>query len=379
MPAGRSAYLALATLSVVPVFAGVGAVASQVAPTRRVALELGAAVVGVCLLLRVIADTSAGVGWLRWATPLGWAEELRPFTGPRPAVLALQFAAAAALVVGAARLYLARDIGSGLLPARDSADPSPRLLSSPTAQALRAERGSLMAWGTSLAVFAFILGVVSKSVSTAGISKSVQEEIAKLGSGSIATPEGYLAFVFFFFVLALSLFVCVQVGAARHEEGEQQLETLLALPVGRRGWLGGRLLLAAAGVSALGLLSGLATWLGTAAAGVGVSLLRLLEAGLNCIPAALLFLGFAALAYAIVPRASAGIAYGLVAVTFLWQTVGTLLGAPSWLVDLTPFAHVGLVPTQPFRAGSAAAMVAIGAGASLAALAAFRRRGLLGA
>jgi ABC-2 type transport system permease protein len=216
-------------------------------------------------------------------------------------------------------------------------------------------------------------------VSTAAISKSVHEEIARLGSGSIATPEGYLAFVFFFFVLALSLFVCAQLGAARHEEAEQRLETLLALPVGRRDWLGRRLLLAAAAVSALALLAGVATWLGTAAAGVGVSLLRLLEAGANCIPAALLFLGLAALAYAIVPRASAGIAYGLVAVTFLWQTVGALLGAPSWLVDLTPFAHVALVPTQPFRAGAAAAMIAIGAGASLTALAAFRRRDLLGA
>jgi ABC-2 type transport system permease protein len=378
LPAAGSAYLALATLSIVPVFAGVGALASQVAPTRRVAVELGAAVVGVCLLLRVIADTS-NAAWLRWATPLGWAEELRPFTGARPGVLVLPLVAAAALLVGAARMYGARDIGTGLLPARDSADPRLRLLSSPAAQAARTERGSLIAWGASIGLFAFVLGVVSKSVSTAGISKSVQEEIARLGSGSIATPEGYLAFVFFFFVLALSLFVCAQVGAARHEEAEQRLETLLALPVGRRDWLGRRLLLAAAAVSALALMSGLATWLGTAAAGVGVSLPRLLEAGANCIPAALLFLGLAALAYAIVPRASAGIAYGLVAVTFLWQTVGALLGAPTWLVDLTPFAHIGLVPTQPFRAGAAAAMIAIGAGAALAALAAFRRRDLLGA
>src|SRR5262249_30518623 len=133
---------------------------------------------------------------------------------------------------------------------------------------------------------------------------------------------------FLFFVLVLSLFVCAQVGAARHEEADQRLETMLALPVGRLRWLGGRLLLATGAVSALALVSGLATWLGTAAAGVGVSLLRLLEGGATCTPAALLFLGVAALAYAVVPRASAGIAYGLVGVTFLWQTVGSLLGAP---------------------------------------------------
>ena len=84
----RSAYLALATASVVPVCVGVGALASQLAPTRRAALELGGAVVGVLFLARVVADTASGLGWLRWATPLGWAEELRPFAGPQPLVLA---------------------------------------------------------------------------------------------------------------------------------------------------------------------------------------------------------------------------------------------------------------------------------------------------
>jgi len=104
----------------------------------------------------------------------------------------------------------------------------------------------------------------------------------------------------------------------------------------------------------------------------------MLEAGVNCLPVALLFLGLAALAYAVVPRASAGIAYGLVAVAFLWQLVGSLIGAPRWLVDLTPFANVGLVPVQPFRTAAAAIMLALAALAVLAALWAFRRRDLVG-
>ena len=105
----------------------------------------------------------------------------------------------------------------------------------------------------------------------------------------------------------------------------------------------------------------------------------MLEAGANCLPVALLFLGIAALAYAVVPRASAGIAYGLVTVAFLWELLGVLLGVPKWLVELTPFAHVGLVPAQPFRGGAAAVMAGIGLLAALAALAVFRRRDLAGA
>ncbi len=53
--------------------------------------------------------------------------------------------------------------------------------------------------------------------------------------------------------------------------------------------------------------------------------------------------------------------------------MGAVLGAPRWLVDLTPFEHVALVPAQPFRAAAAAVVVAIAAAAGAAALAVFRR------
>jgi ABC-2 type transport system permease protein len=252
------------------------------------------------------------------------------------------------------------------------------LLGSPTAQALRTERASLIAWMSGVGAFAFILGLVSTSISSAGISSKLQRELAKVGSGSILTPTGYLAFVFIFFILAVSLFACGQVVAARHEEADEQLETLLALPVSRTGWLGGRLLLAGAGAAAISLIAGLFAWAGAASQGVNISLGRMLEAGVNCLPVALVFLGVAALAYATVPRASAGIAYGAVTIAFLWQLSASLLGAPSWLATLTPFAHVGLVPAQQLRATAALVMLASGILASLVALWFFRRRDLTG-
>jgi ABC-2 type transport system permease protein len=375
---GSSAYLALATASVIPVCAGIGAVTSQLAPNRRIALGLGGAIVGVLFLLRVLADTLDGVGWLRWTTPLGWAEEMRPFGDARPAVLVLPIAATALLLVAAVRLAADRDVGTGVLPSRDTADPRLRLLSSPTAQALRSNGGSLTAWVGSVAVFGFIIGAVSKSVSPADVSENLEREIAKLGSGAITTPTGYLAFVFIFVALVACVFVCTQIGAARQEEAEQRLETLLALPTDRRRWLFGRVVLAVAGAAAIAIAAGLVAWAGARTAGADVSLPRSLEAGANCLPIAVLFLGFAGLAYAAAPRASAGIAYGVLTVAFIWNLVGALVGAPRWVVDLTPFAHVGLVPVQPFRVIAAAVMVALGAACTVGALSVFRRRDLIG-
>jgi ABC-2 type transport system permease protein len=378
LPAGGSAELALATASIVPVLVGVGALTSQLASTRRMALELGGAAVGLFLALRVIADTSASAGWLRWATPLGWAEEVRPFTGAHPIVLLLPVVATVLLLVLAARIAAGRDIGTGVLPARESAEPRLSLLSSPIAQALRSERASLIVWLSGIGAFAYITGVIAKSTSTAGISKSLQHEVSKLGTGSIVTPTGYLAFVFIFFVLAVSLFVCAQIGAARHEEADERLETLLSLPISRRRWLGGRLALAAAGATALSLTAGLLTWAGAESGGVSISLTGMLEAGANCLPVALMFLGIAALTYALAPRASAGLSYGFVTVAFLWDLFGSLLSVPKWLVEATPFAHIGLVPAQPFRAVAALVMLGVAVSSALAATWVFQRRDLIG-
>jgi len=105
----------------------------------------------------------------------------------------------------------------------------------------------------------------------------------------------------------------------------------------------------------------------------------MLEAGANCLPPALLFLSLAALAFAVVPRASTGIAYGLVLVAFLWELFGSLLDVPAWTLDLSPFHQIGLVPAESFETTAAVVMIAIAAVLTLAAIVSFERRDLTGA
>jgi ABC-2 type transport system permease protein len=222
-----------------------------------------------------------------------------------------------------------------------------------------------------------ILGVVSDSVGSAGISDSLRERFEKLGT-TITTPSGYIGFAFLFVVLVVSLYVCSQIGAARTEEAEQRLETILALPVSRRRWLVGRLVLAAAGAAAVAMVAGFLAWLGAASQDAGISLSSMLEAGANCLPAALLFLGLGGLAFVALPRAAAGIAYALVGASFLWETIGALIDVPKWLLDLSPFHHIGLVPAEPFHAIAAVVMVTLAALAATVAVWGFERRDLAG-
>lgn len=379
LPAGESAYLALATVAPALVFLGLGALACQLAPSRRLALELAGAVLLVALVLRVVADTSSSLGWMRWLTPLGWSEELRAFAGPRPGVIALPAALSLASLGVAARLWLGRDVGTGLLSAREVARARTRGLSSPTALALREERGSLAGWLVGSGSFAFIIGLISTSVSSAGISSSLRRQLKELGASSLTRPAGYIGLSFLFFVLAFSLFACAQVAAARHEEAEERLEAVLALPVSRSRWLVGRLGLAAGGVIALSLFAGVLAWAGAAFQHAGISLPTMIEAGLNCAPAAILFLSVAALAYALLPRASTAVAFAVVTVSFVWQLLSSIVGAPRWLRELSPFEHVGLVPAQPLKAGAAAVMLAVALLVAAGAVWFFSRRDLVGA
>jgi ABC-2 type transport system permease protein len=372
-----SAYLAAATVSAAAVYVAVGALASQLMPSRRGALELAGGVLGLDFLLRVVSDATDHQG-LHWAIPLGWVEEVRPFADQRPAVLLLPAAATLLLLLASFALERRRDLGVAVFAPHDTARRQRlRLLGSPTALAFRAERISLTVWVLATATFAFVIGTISKSVAS-GLSPSIRAQLAKIGV-EVVTPSGYIGLTFLFFVLAISLFCCSQLGAAREEEAEGRLETVFSRSQSRSRWLAGRLGLAVGGAALIAVASGLGSALGATTVGVNASFPRLLEAGFNCLPASLLFLGLGALFLAFVPRLGVGAAYALVSLAFVWELFGALLGTPGWLLGVSPFHQIGLVPAASFRAGPAAIMLAIGTAAAAIAVARFRRRDLVGA
>lgn len=371
-----SAFLVVAALSTVPVFAGVAAIAAQLTSTRRSASRMASGVLFGAFAVRVIADTVTGAGALRWATPLGWVEQMRAFAHPAPVVILVPLAAAGALLAGAARVARVRDIGNGVLAGSDARDARRAGLGSMAGFAARSELTVTAVWLIGVAAFGAIIGVISASVSAAGIPAGLRHELARMGAGAVATPVGYLGFAFVSFVVAVSVFACSQIATARAEELAGRTATMLALPVGRARWLGTRLLLAAAAAAVISLTAAIATWAGAHAAGVSVSLWQMVLAAANGVAAAVLFLGLGAVAYALRPRSASAIAYGLLIATFLWQLFGALLGAPAWLVDVSPFVHLGLAPGRAFRLGSAAVIALIGAAGAALACGLFARRDL---
>ncbi|HEY3764491.1 MAG TPA: hypothetical protein VGL44_04990 [Gaiellales bacterium] len=371
MTAGQVLMVAGGIVAPAVLFAGVGALASQVAPTRRSAQAGAGAVLAVAVFLRIAADVGHGVGWVRWTTPIGWVEQLRPVTRAEPAVFLLFLAAVAVVTAMTVPVARRRDTGSSLLRQRALVRSRMTLLGSPTGFALRAELPALAAWLVGVGLLAFALGAFARSVT---------EEIRKVQIHtyglSITTAAGYLAAVFALFAMVVALFAVSHVGGLRDEEASGRLETLLALPVARRSWLGGRLAVAAATTVALSLAVGVLAWAGSVVTNGGVSLAAMVDAGANCIAASLLFLALGALLFAWLPRPSPGAAFALVGVAFLWELVGALVGAPWWLLTISPFHHVTQVPLVAADRRGTLAMLVIAGLAAVAAVERFARRDL---
>jgi len=378
LPVSGALYLSLALVASAGVFLAIGALASQLAPTRRRAASLASGVLGVSFLVRMIADSGTSRSWLRWFTPLGWIEELRPLTGSRTGPL-IPLAGLVA-VVSAAAVVLAgrRDLGASTLPDRDTAEPRLGLLNGPWGLTARLARPVALGWVAAVALSGLVFGLIAEGAAQAvSGSTAMQRALARLGVRASGAAV-YLGLCFVILSALIGLVAAGQVAAAREEEAEGRLDSLLVQPLGRLRWLGGRVAVAAALVTVLAVVGGIGAWVGAAAQGTAISLARLVAAGLNIAPVGLFVLGFGVLLHGVSPRIAAGAAYGLVAWSFLIEMVGAVVKANHWMLDLSLLHHVAPAPAADPRWTSGAVLVALGAAAALIGAACFDRRDLVG-
>jgi ABC-2 type transport system permease protein len=371
-----SLFLAVTAVAAAAMFAAVGAACSQLAATRRQAAAMAAAVLGLAYLIRLIAYGDMSLMWLRWASPLGWVDELQPLTGSRP--LLLIPVAGFITVMAAAAIILAgrRDLGAGVLPAGDTAARRTHWLNGPFGLACRLGRRGALGWLAGLAGGGLILGLTAKG--TEGVWASQSGGVAERLGGT-AGGAAYLGIAFLIVALVVAVAAAGQVAATREEEAEGYLDHLLARPVARLPWLAGRFAVSAAVLAGAGVAAGLFTWIGAAAAGAGLSFGALLAAGVNVIPAGIFVLGAGTLVHGLAPRYAAAAAYGIVVWSFLAEIIGAGLGASRWLLDTSVLHHIARAPAVGARWDSAALLIALGIAAAIAGAVVFTRRDLQGA
>lgn len=359
-------------------FVAVAAVASELFAPRRRATQVAVTSLGVCFAIRVVADGTRGLTWLRWCTPLGWAEETHPFTGNVVWPLLLLVALTVALGAVALGLQRRRDVGAGAFADRPARSRLV-LLGSPARFAIRSELSSVLVWSTSVGAYAVLVGLLAKDFSSfVSTSRGFQDVAARLATATLTRPVGFLALIFTFFAPPIALMGVFQMGAARTEEAEGHAEVVLAGAVTRRRWLLGRVAVGAGAVVTASVVAGLLAWTGTALKGGGVGLGSMMRASLNMLPAALLFLALAVATFGLRPRLTVAVGAGAVAATYLLQLIGALVKAPAWVLDISPFHHLAAVPIAPANTTAATVMVTVAAVLVAVGVVAFNRRDVAG-
>jgi polyether ionophore transport system permease protein len=378
--AGPALYFALAMAATAVLFLAVGALASQLAPTRRQAASYAAAFLGVSYAVRMIADAGVGLHGLIWASPLGWVEELRPFTAPQPLALLPIAAFTAALAAAAVGLAGVRDVGAGILADRARSAPRLRLLSGPGGLAIRLVRPTAGAWLTAIALSALLFGLIARSAGSTISGSSAQDVLARLGASGTGA-DAVLGVCFLVLAVLIAFAGAGQVTAARSEESSGRLDHLLVGPVSRYRWLGGRLLVAVVVLVAGGAAAGLFAWLGAASQHSGAGLGTLLDAGLNLVPPAIAIGGVGVLAFGAWPRRTSAVVYVALGWSLLADIVGGFGGsgpAGRLLLDSSVFHQMTSAPSVSPNWAANGVMAAVGVGCAVGGLVAFNRRDLAG-
>jgi ABC-2 type transport system permease protein len=371
-------FLALACTSAAAEFLAVGALASQLMPTRSRAASLAAAVFGLSFMLKAVGDASSAA-WLLNISPLGWIEKLQPLYGSKPEWL-LPIAGFVIVVVGLT-VFLAgrRDLGDSLFADKDTAKAHTGLLKSPLGFATRLTRVSSVSWLLGISLLALFYGLLTKAAAQAFNASQKALKVEKGLVHGATTHTGAIVFlgIVFLFIMALIMaYTASAVGALREEEAEGYLDNILVRPVSRLRWLTGRVGLAVVVVALAGILGGVATWAGVATQHVGISFHALLLAGLNTLAPAYFTLGLGILTFGLLPRITTLVVYAVLAWSFLLQLISSGLKLNHWLLDTSIMQHVPLAPAASPNWTAAAILIGLGLLAALLGTAIFRARDL---
>jgi ABC-2 type transport system permease protein len=357
-------------------FAAIGALTSQLVDTRRRAVALAGAVLGVSYAVRMVADSRPGLQSLAWLSPLGWLELVRPVTRPRPLALVPIVITLIVCVAAAVRLAAARDVGAGALPATASSAPRLASMRGPVSLAARLMRPVALGWLLGVGAMSVLIGATAEaSTSDSTESSAVAAAVRRLG-GAGNPVELYLGLTFVVLALLVAMIAAGQVAALAADETDGHLENLLVRPLHRVSWLAGRLGLVVTLLAVASLAAGFGAWAGTASQHSQVGLGSLLLAGANLIPSALFVLGVGVLAFGVRPRQAAAVVYGYLAWSALIQLTGGFVGINRWLMDTSIFFHMVPAPATSPDWPRAATVTALAALLAVLGGAAFSQRDL---
>lgn len=359
-------------------FAGVAAITAQLTVSARAASAWAAVVLVAAYLLRALGDVAgdaAEPAFWSWLSPIGWAEQVRPYAGDRWWALLPPIAFTAAAVWLAYALAARRDLGAGLLPDRVGPARAGARLASPLALAWRLQRGVLAGWAVAFALLGAIFGSIATNLGDLLDSEAVQELFQRLGGTDVLT-DAFVATEMGFVALFAAAYGVSASMRLHSEEQSGHAEVLLAGAVSRRRWLGSHVAVAALGATLLCLVAGASAGISYGLSSGSLGKAASVVAGLVAyLPAIWVMTALVVWLFGWLPRLVV-LGWGALVAAVLVGELGLLLDLPQWVMDLSPFTHVPRIPGEDWTWGGWLAVLAVAIGLAAWGAAGFRRRDL---
>lgn len=353
------------------VFAGIALLAAQLTEGTRAMYGITGAVIAVSYVLRAVGDV--GNGALSLLSPIGWAQAMRAFDGEEWWPIALFVIGAGVPMVAAIRIFLRRDVGSGVWAARPGPARAGRGLRTSTGLAWRLQRGSIIGWGLGLLLMGLSYGSIGDDVEDLLGDSEFSQDMFGAGAGPSLTESFYATAIGMIALLACGLVISSAL-RPRGEEDAGRVEGLLATALPRSRWLLSHVAMTVLAAVGGVLIGGLGLGLGYAVVtGDGEAISTYFVATIPYVAPVLLLGAFARLLYGISSRL-APFAWGALGFCFIVLMLGAVLQLPDWLKALSPFQHLALTPAEDARWAPVLVIGALAVAASAAGQLLFRRR-----
>ena len=321
-------------------FSAIAAMACQLGRQVGQARGLSMLVLALAFAMRVSADQiSDGTDsdWLRWLTPLGWRDLVRPYTDDRFAVLLACCAITIAVMLSAAVLAARREYLDGYLPDRSSSRRRWRVRGHMDLLGRLSWR-SLVGWALASSALALLYGSVSGSIKDLLAPDS--PTASWVGKMAVGSPvEQFMSLMTVVTTLLVAVAAVRRMNWLAGLERAGLVEVELAAGVGR-----GRVLLSqvlCALIESIVLLLVSATVLAATTAtqlSDDHAVARSFVFTVSQLPGMVAAIGIAAALVGLAPRL-AGLSWAVVTWSAFAQFFGGLVELKDWAKDLSVLGH----------------------------------------
>lgn len=385
LPSGGSVATGLAIAGIGSVFAAFAALTAQISESARGANSLAALTIGAAFILRAIGDslgtlTQHGMGissaWPTWLSPIGWVQQLHPFTEQHWSIFGL-LGVAIVIVIGLAFVLTNhRDIGLGMLPVRQGPTAAPKNLLSAFGLAWRLQKGVLRGWAITIVILGATYGLVVKEFEKLFTeNEAVADLLRQLGGGDSIT-DVLLGALMAYMALTIGAYAVQALQRMRSEEAGGQLEPILATATSRPRWMLSHISCGVIGIATLTFLSGISMGLTyVLAANQPIKeVATLTAASFAYMPAILVLAGFAILSFGLLPRVAIALAWTGFGFCMLIAQFGSILKLPQWILNVSPFTHSPSLPAESLSVIPVIALLSAALLFGLAGIVSFRQR-----